>query len=662
MNPREPSAENPAGAPPPESAPAVCAFPRWLKIALAVADPLSLAALLVFMLTQSWLRWMDPLIDFPRSLYVAWRLREGDLLYDQVVSWYGPLPHLVEAAAFRLFGVGLDTMVWLNIAVAVVVLLLLRAIFGALGNRWTGWLCTMVFLCVFVVGHYRLVANYNFITPYASQATYGFAGLLLVLWALLRQLKSERPSWLGIAGLGLAITYLDKPEPLLAAMGSLGIYGAVGFIHRARSPAPTADWSRAGRWAIRAASWLAGGFLCVWLPVFAFFLSRGGLAYALHAADYVPATMLNSSFRHTVENSPFMQTLFGFDQPWANFLSQLGAGALLVVLCLIMTMAARDWTRQPWLGEAWWTLLLVVLAAGAVAEWLAWHADLVIGTGRAFVFPVWLAAGAYCLRSGWLAWRGRGDYARALGLAVVGTAAALMLARMILNGRLTHFGFFMMPLAVLFWIHMMMVEAARPAPGARRVNGLLPAVFSLILLFDAGALARANLGIYAGKNYPVGEGRDRFYTFEPQFYPAGGVLNIMLQAFKNETPNAKSLVVFPEGVAVNYLLRVRCPLAELEFQPAALSYAGSPHVLDELQARPPEVVMIYDRSLLDYGTKYFGDSASSGRDIVQWLNTQYKVVGTAGSVPDSLTGHTVDLLVPKGTPGRSGLPLLPNPQ
>ncbi len=472
-------------------------------------------------------------------------------------------------------------------------------------------------------------------------------------------LSRNAPSGSASPGWASASAYLDKPEPLLAAAGSLGIYLVVGFIRQARPQPPTPDWRGAGRWMARAAGWLLGGFLCVWLSVLLFFLSRGGLAYALHAADYVPCTMVDSSFRHTVENSPFMRTIFGFDQPWTNFLSQLGAGAILVALCATMVIAARDWTRQPRFGEAWWTLLAVVLAAGAVGEWLAWRAGLVLGIGRAFVFPTCLTAGVYSLRSGWLAWRGRADAEHALGLAVVGTAAALMLARMILNGQIAQFGFFMMPLAVLFWIHLMMVEAVRPASGSQCVNRLLPAVFSFILLFDAGAVARGNLNVYALKNYLVGQGRDHFYTFDPNFYPAGGVLNIMLKAFNNNTPDAPTLVVFPEGVAVNYLLRVPCPLAELEFQPAALSYAGPKHVLDELQAHPPAVVMIYDRSLLDYGAKYFGDSEASGRDLVQWLNDQYKVIGITGTSPDSLTGHLVDLLVPKATPGQAGQPLLP---
>lgn len=159
----------------------LAAAPQWGNI-LLVAEPLSVAAVFVYMLWRSWLRWLDPLIDFPDTLYFAWRLSEGDLLYKNLATWYGPLPHLVEAAGFRLFGVGLDTVVWMNIALTVGVLLLVRNLVGALGNRLTVWLSSVVFVVVFAFNHDTVAGNFNFITPYAAQATYGFAGLLLVLW------------------------------------------------------------------------------------------------------------------------------------------------------------------------------------------------------------------------------------------------------------------------------------------------------------------------------------------------------------------------------------------------------------------------------------------------------------------------------------------------
>jgi 4-amino-4-deoxy-L-arabinose transferase-like glycosyltransferase len=631
----------PMAGPPPTAPASAELIPWWGSKVWRVAEPLSVVALFTFLLEKTWLRWSDPLIDFPRSLYAAWRLSAGDLLYERVFSPYGPLPHLVEAAAFRLFGVGLDTIVWINIVVTVVVLLLWRGIFGALGGRLMVWLASVVFLADFAFSHYGTNANYNFITPYASQATYGLAGLLLLLWALLRHGQSERPGWLVAAGLGLGVAYLDKPEPLLAALAVLGIYLLARTMACARSRTPQHDEGGAARWLLRAVGWLAGGFFCAWLPVFIFFLSKGGLVYAFAAADFVPRTMVGASFLSTVKSSPLVLEMFGFDQPWQNFLFELRQGGWFALLCGAMVLVSRDWTRQKIYGEAWWALLALMLVLGGACIGLARLGE---DLGAEFVFPVCLVAGFYVGASLRQVWRGRPS--RDLGLALVGVAAVIMLARMILRARLLHYGFFMMPLAVLFWVQLMVVEAARPVVGAVRRNWLLPTVFSALALLTAVTLLRTSLDNYARKNYPVGVGRDRFYTFQPKDYTGGEFLNTMISAFHEKTPAAQSLAAFPEGIAVNYHCRVPTPLAELEFHPVALSFAGPGRVVEELQAHPPDAVFLYYRDLSEYGAKYFGADEASGRDIVLWLREHYVPVFQIGPTQNTVTGNDIDLMVP----------------
>jgi len=647
-----------------EDAPATSGQSAWWrarcpKLALAVLEPLSIATLYIYMLAHSWLRWMDPVIDFPRELYFAWRMSQGDLLYDQLANWYGPLAQLVQAAGFRIFGVGLDTMVWMNIAVTAGVLLLLREIFRELGGRLMGWLASVVFLCLFAFSHYSLIANYNFLAPYVSQATYSFAGLLLVLWALLKHLRSGRPVWLGVAGVGLAMAYLDKPEAVLAAAGALGVYFLAQTLHAFRHGAERDGW----RWLARSVGWLVGGFFCLWLPVFGFFLWQNGFAYAVHATDYVLVSMLDRSIRETVLNAKTMRENIGFDKPWENFVTQAIAGGWLVLVCGVMAVAAGGWQRVRKFGLMWWVLPGVVVAAGGIGAWMAWQENYWVDVGPAFVFPACIAAGIFSLWSLGAAWKGRAEFSRVLGLAVVGVAASLMLARMILLGRITHYGFFMMPLALLFWVHLVAVEAARVGAkpkGAR--YWLLPVIFSVLVLTGAIVLGRLNLSAYDLKNYQVGEGRDHFYTFDPQERPTGWLVNVMVDAYKQKTPAAKTLVGFPEGIMVNYLLRVQTPLAELEFHPVALGYVGPQHVLDELKARPPQVVFLFHRDLTEYGVKYFGENEASGKSILLWLNENYKVVGLIGSSPNTVTGHAIDLLVPMSTPtppNAPGLPLLP---
>jgi len=628
---------------------------RWRYWALLAAEALSLVALFLFMLSVSWQRWSDPLIDFPKNLYLAWRISEGDLLYQQVTNWYGPLAHLVEAAGFRVFGVGIDTIVGMNIVLTLIVVLLVRGIFGALGNRLMGWLSAVVFIPLFAFGHFTETANYNFITPYASQATYSFLGLLLVLWGLLRHLKSERWIWLGVAGLGFGLAYLDKPEAMLAAGAALGIYLSARIVRVARQSPPDGGRRAAAQWLGRAAGWLLGGFLGAWLPVFLYFWSRGGFAYAWRATDFAPLTLLNGSIRQAVENSPMMQRFFGFDHPWQNFFQQAGAGALMLALCGLMMVTSWRATRAKRFGGGWWMWVALLVLATVAGGVLAHRANYWLGVGRAIVFPVFLATAGMVAWSAWLAWRGGAAFARALGLAVVGVAASLMLGRMVLNANISHYGFFMMPLAMLFWIHGVAGEAARPRAGDARANRLLPAVVMLLVLVGVAECMFVECRVYSAQTMEVGSGRDRLYTLPFRVTPTGTIFNTMLKAFRENAPKAKTLVAFPEGIAVNYHLRVPTTLAEMEFHPTALGYVGPEKVLAELQAHPPEAIFVFLRDYYEFGDKYFGQSEASGRSIMLWVQEKYFIKTKWGRSFYTFTQDTVDLYAPR-TPPAGGAP------
>jgi len=612
---------------------------------IAVVEPLSLVGLFIYLLAHSWLRWIDPLTDFPKDLYIAWRLAEGDLLYKQLANWYGPLAQLAQGAAFRLFGAGIDTMIWTNIALTAVAVVLVRDIFQMLGNRWSGWLAAVVFLVVFAFGHYLHAAEFNFLAPYAATATYSFVGLLVTLWGLVHHLKSERPWWLGGAGWGLAMAYLDKPEATLAVLGALVIYFSARIIHAARAQRPAVNWRGASGWAWMALAWLAGGFFSLWLPIFCYFWIKGGFRYAVLAANYVPYTMLSNRFLHTAMTAPILQGFWGIDQPWVRFGQQTWSGLTLVLICTVMVVASRIWIRAPKHSLGWWTCPVVAAIAVGLGAWLAeYEAGQWLEIGRAFVFPVILAAAIAVGWSLWAAWTNQANWARLLGLAVVGLAGGLMLVRMILNGRVYHFGFFMMPLAMLWFIHLMVFEAARPNPGARRANRLLPVVFSALTVVGALALARISFNNYAIKNDAVGAGRDRFFTFAPSASMNGVILYLLEEAYKETTPQARTLAVFPEGIAVNYFLRVPTSLTELEFHPVALAYAGPEHVLNELQAHPPECIILFNSNIEQYGALYFGADEASGSHLVWWMGDHYSLAAHAGHTPKTVTRHEIDVL------------------
>ncbi len=206
--------------------------------------PVLLVAVGLYMVHYSWGRLTDPLVDFGRELYVAWRLAAGDRLYADVAYFNGPLSPYVNAAIFRLLGVSLRSLMLANLAVLAGVVALVYHLVGRLSDRLTATAAGVLVLTLLAFGHHSWVGNYNFATPYSHEATHGLALSLAGLAMLGAYLRSGRWGWLAGAGLALGLTLLTKVEVGLAAGVALG--GGT-LLALATSPLPTRRrWVHAG--------------------------------------------------------------------------------------------------------------------------------------------------------------------------------------------------------------------------------------------------------------------------------------------------------------------------------------------------------------------------------------------------------------------------------
>jgi len=174
------------------------------------------------------------------------------------------------------------------------------------------------------------------------------------------------------------------------------------------------------------------------------------------------------------------------------------------------------------------------------------------------------------------------------------------------------------------------------------------------MLMGGSRLIGASLCYYEMKTFEVGVGRDHLYVFPPWIELYGWQLKTMLNAYHEMNPQPKTLAVFPEGIAVNYHLRIPSPLTELEHTPLALSYAGPQYVLAELKATPPSAVFLHSRSMTEFGSAYFGADEASGHDIMLWLKDNYFSAGHANYYTDptnnSITRHDLDFFILKPAP------------
>src|SRR5687768_5886400 len=190
------------------------AYTRWL-------GQLIVALTTVAMIIYVWDRGPDPIIDYGRELYLPWRITEGDVLYRDMRYFNGPLaPHL-NAALFRVGGVGLGTLQAFNagliLATGALVYRLIDRIAGPVGATAAGVSFPILFACA----HLGFGGTFNWLTPYSTDITYGVALALAMLACLGRAERragaSRSITWAGAAGALFGLVLLTKVEVILAS-------------------------------------------------------------------------------------------------------------------------------------------------------------------------------------------------------------------------------------------------------------------------------------------------------------------------------------------------------------------------------------------------------------------------------------------------------------
>jgi len=562
-----------------------------------------LVSLVACFLALSWRRWPDPLIDFGREIYTPWRLAEGALLYRDVDNFYGPLSKYFNAALFALFKPGLMVLVSANLVVFGAILALLYFLLRQAWGAGSALFSSAIFITVFGFSQFVVIANYNYATPYSHEATHGLLICLALAFVLVQWVEEATLPLSFLAGLLLGLTALLKPEILFAA----GIVTGVAAIARCRRGYPR----------MRAiAVWVGGALLPTagFTAYFLFFLPfHQALFFACHGWLSVVTTT-----RFTGDK--IEMAFLGLNQPWQHFRQH--ALATLAACALIGTIAGVTWLSEKTEHRLFRTTLAVVLA-GAMA-WLGCFIIEWREIGRCLFGLVLL----YVLITGAIGvfrhkpepTSGRAEITRLL----IAVLALALMARMILNGRIYQYGFYQAALAAVIVPALVIGELPRRLGLRRAGQTALIIGFMALLVPGIVILARQSAGQLRLKSFVIGEGRDRFYAFPPELEATGETVRLICERLGQDN-EAKTLVVLPEGIMINYLTRRPSPVAPFFFFSSATEGGREEEIVEQLAHAPPDAAVIIGRNLHEYGIESYGERPGSGQLIVQWVNENYRV-------------------------------------
>ncbi len=553
----------------------------------------------------SWRHWASPFVDFGRELYAAWRLAEGDRLHADLAWFNGPLSPWWNGRAFALFGDKLLVLVAVNLSLIAVLLGLLLKLTGAMFDRWTALAAALVAPALFLVSQPLSIGNYNFLTPYSHDLTHGLVLGVIALWAAWRAAESSsqgtRGAWSVIAGAAVGAAFLTKPETFLAA--SLGWLVCLWL-------GPTSWSSRLARCGIG----IAAGAAIV------------GAAYAQLRGDLAHADALHAllgawpyAVDGRVQELPFYGQITGLGHPAIYARAALRACLRLAALGAACAVLAFAWkrVRTP--------RLAVLTLAGTLlhAAWFGWAPWMSIAR------PLPLIVAGALVASSWHALAGppelRSQAALRAGFAAL---AAGLLLKIPLNARWAHYGFALtLPgtlLAAGLVIHDLPRLLARKRPQLAGPAQVLALTFWLVA---AGAGLRRSLVQWSQQSETFGSGSDQLRALPLLAGPLQSAHDFLAA---NMRPN-ETLLVLPEGVMLNYQLRVKSPTPYVNFMPPELLFWGETELLESLRSARPDYVVLVHKDVREYGYRAFGDDY--GAELYRWVRSEHSLLATYGAVP-----------------------------
>ena len=546
--------------------------------ALAAGLAVAAASAALFLVSQG--SWSDALIDSGREWIVPDALARGELLYRDVVYWFGPFTPYFQAAFLRVFGSGFAALVVAGAAAAAAILAVLDVTLCRVAGRRAAlaWTALAIPALVFM--------------PNAGGALLGMgyriwhaAAFALAAVALASRPPGRRPA-LAVLGAGACagLAGLCRTEWGLAAAGAMALAAFV----RAR---------RSGEGVRRAAVGLAG-CAAVFAAGLGVFLWRAG-AGAVLGDGHVLLTGLPPETRHF----------------------------------LIAFSGLPDWRRG--LLEMLYSLAMWG-GVFALAAWLAWPASRRRPRGLALALvrssPCWAsrprsaapaapsssAPRRSCARRGSSpAGGGARDLQRRCsrprdfwGWCSATAGRSTSATRRTSRRRCSSRSF--APRGSCGW------PRRRAGLGAERAS--LEGAFSRVAAALVVAAFAGRAWQYASIEAEPVPGTSGLLWANPDL---AREIAELAAAVRDRTKPGDGLAVFPEGELLNFLSARPNPIRHQLYLPGYLSSGNETEVLRELEASPPGAIVLWRRPVSEYDRALFG--MDYGTTIRDWIDRRYEL-------------------------------------
>ena len=565
---------------------------------------------LLFLLKFTWLKWGDLIVDVGREMYVPLQLGLGKLLYRDVFYIYGPFSPYFNATLFKIFSANLYILYLSGFitlcAVSVLIYKISRRFLSILFSTFT----VFTFLIVFGFGHYTYLGNYNFFLPYSYSSIHAIAFSLAALYFFYILMKKRSSKYAYLSSSFILLTLLSRVD--VGIMLVLSMLAGVIFY--------TISFRRGGDPARLSGNRLA---LCVIIPLI--------IAFFVYAAFLGSSAVQNSNLFDIWVKSSDVRTAFA---GWLSGLDDMPGNILIILknilhysaLCLlfaaggvIISLLCRKKTASR-IALSSAIGLAVIAAAFFLYRVFFVSYDLQYRSLPVICLAVMIISAIGALR--------QKNRTENIFMLTISFFSFFLMTRMLLHVWAGHYGFYILTPAIIVYYVFFLKIAAAPLKSDLARGYFRAGLLFIFILFIASHCKISNF-CYKNRTLRVTSGRGSMNVFGTSREQR---LAELMKYLETSTGKDETLVVFPEGVVVNFLLDRENPLYYYSYHPIDLAKQGvADDVIREMDEKKVDYIVLTQRRTDKYGYAVFGKDYA--QDIFKYIVKNYRLHKQFGPFP-----------------------------
>ncbi len=547
-------------------------------------------------------------MDLGRELYIPWQILEGQHLYRDIPYPSGLFSPHFNALIMALFGVSLHALIITNTIFVACIAYLIFWITSRASVLCLGMLAACTFIIIFAFSANNFVNCFNFITPYVHELPHGFLLSLLSITLLEVGIDRQQNRKIACAGVAVGLAFLTRLEIALSLLAALSAWWWCTFHHDTYSPA-------------------CKRLLCIFLMSTILTIAISAILLHQHTPEINIWRSLFASFfmvfTTSIASSPYFRSLAGWNIPNEAISRQVFATAIFLFF-LLQCYACAHMTRLRskvsvfFFGMLGSLLALLLIYIGTTP--LFSGGILLVSTFGIFVITVIRIYSSPSIN-------------RSLRISITATMfAGIMLTKILLLPNTNFYGFshglvayILLVVTILFVLPKLVLRKLGLQP-----SQVFTCILATLLLADVGAEGLIDQRKINPALLRIGSENDEFFVINNQ-------RNTPYQEFLREAPQLippfSTMAVLPEGIMLNYLLRIPSTTHNTHYTVSEYIMFGKENIEGDLQHKPPDFVVLAHKDTPEFGYPLYGKMPEYGAEIMGWMQKNYEQIALFGKQP-----------------------------